>query len=96
MRSSPVAHDEPCPHLERDHRRERGEYGRDDGEGSVCTPAESVEYPLTNWKYWVIKKMNPKRQKKATDMERAPPLNAGVFEDPHVEQRALRAQLEQC
>ena len=46
--------------------------------GSVCTPADSVEYPFTNWKYWVIRKMNPKRQKKATEIERAPPLKRGM------------------
>ena len=47
--------------------------------GRVCMPAESVEYPLTNWKYWVIRKMNPKRQKNATEMESAPPLNRGIL-----------------
>ena len=47
--------------------------------GRVCRPAESVEYPLTNWKYWVIRKMNPKRQKNATEMESAPPLNRGIL-----------------
>src|SRR3974390_131772 len=46
--------------------------------GSVCTPADKVEYPFTNWKYSVIRKMNPKRQKKATEMESAPPLKRGI------------------
>src|SRR5580658_8706372 len=46
--------------------------------GSVCTPAESVEYPLTNWKYCVTKKMKPKRQKKATAMATAPPEKRGT------------------
>ena len=41
--------------------------------GSVCTPADRVEYPLTNWKYCVMRKMKPKRQKKATEMDSAPP-----------------------
>ncbi len=45
----------------------------------MCTPAESVEYPLTNWKYCVMRKMNPNRQKKATEMESAPPLNRGIL-----------------
>jgi len=26
--------------------------------GNVCRPADSVEYPLTNWKYWVMRKMS--------------------------------------
>ena len=47
--------------------------------GRVCTPAESVEYPLTNWKYWVIKKMNPKRQKNATEIDSAPPVKRGIL-----------------
>src|SRR5580704_9794889 len=46
--------------------------------GNVCTPADRVEYPFTNWEYWVIRKMNPKRQKKATEMESAPPVKRGM------------------
>src|SRR6266496_1133423 len=34
--------------------------------GSRCTPAESGPYPLTNWKYWVIRKMKPNRVKNDT------------------------------
>src|SRR6185437_4387602 len=47
--------------------------------GSVCTPADSVEYPFTNWKYWVIKKMNPNRLKNATEMESAPPVKRRIW-----------------
>ena len=47
--------------------------------GSVCTPADSVEYPLTNWKYCVMRKMKPKRQKNATEMESAPPVKRGIL-----------------
>src|SRR6202035_4958708 len=47
--------------------------------GRVCTPAERVEYPLTNWKYWVIRKMKPKRQKNATEMDTAPPVKRGIL-----------------
>ena len=46
--------------------------------GSVCTPADSVEYPFTNWKYWVMRKMNPKRLKKATEIDKAPPVKRGI------------------
>ena len=34
---------------------------------------------MTNWKYWVIKKMKPKRQKKATEMDSAPPVKRGIL-----------------
>ena len=34
--------------------------------GSRCTPAESGEYPLKNWKYCVIRKMKPNSVKNAT------------------------------
>ena len=47
--------------------------------GSVCRPADSVEYPLTNWKYWVMRKMKPKRQKNATEMDSAPPVKRGIL-----------------
>ena len=45
----------------------------------MCTPADSVEYPLTNWKYWVMRKMKPKRQKNATEMDNAPPVKRGIL-----------------
>ncbi|KGH46027.1 hypothetical protein IN07_13880 [Modestobacter caceresii] len=34
--------------------------------GRVATPAVRVSYPRTDWKYWVIMKMNPNRLKKAS------------------------------
>ena len=33
---------------------------------------------MTNWKYWVMRKMNPKRLKKATEIDRAPPVKRGT------------------
>src|SRR5258706_13900180 len=37
--------------------------------GSRCTPADSGLYSLKNWKYWVIKKMNPNSEKNETVTE---------------------------
>ena len=33
---------------------------------------------MTNWKYWVMRKMKPKRVKKATEMDSAPPVKRGI------------------
>ena len=46
--------------------------------GSRRTPAESALYPRTNWKNWVIRKMNPNNVKKATDTEALAALKRGL------------------
>ena len=34
--------------------------------GRIRAPVERAPYPRTNWKYWVIRKMNPNSAKKVT------------------------------
>ena len=43
--------------------------------GSVATPARNGEYPLTNWKYWVMRKKKPNITMKPSVMMPVPVEN---------------------
>jgi hypothetical protein len=50
--------------------------------GRIRTPVESVPYTLMYWKYWVIRKMKPKREKNATVTAPLAALKAGIRNRP--------------
>ena len=61
----PQGDDEARTHLERHDGGDRREpLRRRKANGSVGRASRHVEYPLTNWKYCVMRKMNPKRQRR--------------------------------
>ena len=46
--------------------------------GSNLTPVDSGLYARTTWKYWVIRKMNPSRAKKAIATDALAAVNLGL------------------